>query len=82
MKKVKVSTPKLNKLSTAMVVVLIRVQLASFSDSGESTTVKPPNKGHIGDGPFVPCRETVLFSEVLFKPIGNFLNAKITLIVC
>ena len=32
-------------------------------------TVKPPNKGHIGDGPVVPCREVVLFSEV---PIGNF----------
>ena len=32
-----------------------------------SNTVKPPNKGHIGDGPFVPCREVVLFSEVLFK---------------
>ena len=24
------------------------------------------NKGHIGDGAFVPCREVVLFSEVLF----------------
>ena len=29
-------------------------------------TVKPPNRGHFGDGPFVPCREVVLFSEVLF----------------
>ena len=29
-------------------------------------TVKPPNKGHFGDRPFVPCREVVLFSEVLF----------------
>ena len=29
-------------------------------------TVKPPNSGHFGDGPFVPCREVVLFSEVLF----------------
>ena len=31
-------------------------------------TVKPPNKGHIGDavGPVVPCREVVLFSEVFF----------------
>ena len=28
--------------------------------------VKPPNKGHVGDGHFVPCREVVLFSEVLF----------------
>ena len=31
---------------------------------GEST-VKRPNRGHFGDGPFVPCREVVLFSEVL-----------------
>ena len=29
-------------------------------------TVKPPNRGHFWDGPFVPCREVVLFSEVLF----------------
>ena len=29
-----------------------------------SATVKPPNKEHIGDGPFVPCREVVLFSEI------------------
>ena len=28
-------------------------------------TVNPPKKGHIGDGPFVPCREVVvLFLEV------------------
>ena len=30
------------------------------------STVKPPNKGHIGDRPVVPCREVVLFSEVFF----------------
>ena len=30
------------------------------------STVKPPNKGHFGDGPVVPCREVVLFSEVFF----------------
>ena len=30
------------------------------------TTAKPPNRGHFGDRPFVPCREVVLFSEVLF----------------
>ena len=29
-------------------------------------TVKPRNKGHFGDGPVVPCREVVLFSEVFF----------------
>ena len=31
-----------------------------------TNTVKTPNRGHFGDGPFVPCREVVLFSEVLF----------------
>ena len=30
------------------------------------TTVKPLNRGRFGDGPFVPCREVVLFSKVLF----------------
>ena len=33
---------------------------------GTVNTVKPPNRGHFGDRPFVPCREAVLFSEVLF----------------
>ena len=28
--------------------------------------LKPPNKGHFGDGPVVTCREVVLFSEVFF----------------
>ena len=28
--------------------------------------IKPTNKGHIGDGPYVPCREFVLFSKVFF----------------
>ena len=32
----------------------------------EKCTVKPPNKGHIGDGLVVPCREVALFSEVFF----------------
>ena len=30
------------------------------------STVKPPNKGHFGDRPVVPCREVVLFSEVFY----------------
>ena len=30
------------------------------------TTVKPPNRGHFEDRPFVPCREVVLILEVLF----------------
>ena len=29
------------------------------------TTVKPPNKGHIGDGAFVPCREVVFYWKVI-----------------
>ena len=29
-------------------------------------TEKPPNRGRFGDEPFVPCRDIVLFSEVLF----------------
>ena len=42
-------------------------------------TVKPPNKGHIGDGLFVPCREVVLFSVVFFlnlleSPKGQITN--------
>ena len=40
------------------------VPLTNYANRG--TTVKPPNKGHIGDGPVVPCREVVLFSEVFF----------------
>ena len=44
---------------------LIRRQLhGEFSNA--RNTVKPPNKGHIGDGPVVPCREVILFSEVFF----------------
>ena len=35
-------------------------------DVANGHTVKPLNRGHFGDGPFVPCREVVLFSEVLF----------------
>ena len=26
--------------------------------------VKPPNKGHIGDRPVVPCREVVVFNII------------------
>ena len=29
-------------------------------------TVKPPNRGYIGDGPLVPYREVDLFSEVFY----------------
>ena len=31
-----------------------------------ANTVKPLNKGHIGDGPYFHCREVVLSSEVFF----------------
>ena len=36
-------------------------------------TVKPPKKRHFGDGPVVPCREVVLFSDVFF---GNLFKGK------
>ena len=32
--------------------------------AGVSYTVEPPNKGYLGTGNFVLCREVVLFSEV------------------
>ena len=46
---------------------------ATVRPKPKKNTVKPPNKGHFGDGPVVPCREVVLFSDVLF---GNFLKMK------
>ena len=42
-------------------------------------TVKPLNKGHIGDGPFVPCERLCSSQRFCFKPIGIFLMTKITL---
>ena len=39
-------------------------------------TVKPPNKGHIGDGPVVLVEKLSSSRRFSFKPIGNF---KITL---
>ena len=39
-------------------------------------TVKPPNKGHIGGGSVVPCREVVLFSEVFFYTYWKFFKDK------
>ena len=43
----------------------------------QGCTVKPQNKGHIGDGPFAPCREVVLFSEVFFLTYWKVLKNKI-----
>ena len=37
-------------------------------------TVKLPNKGHIEDGPFVCCREVVLFSEVSKRFRGSVIR--------
>jgi len=53
----------------------------SVSCSTELYTIKPPNKGHNGDGPVVPCREVVLILEVFFsfRPLGHFLKTKIAL---
>ena len=42
---------------------------------GFMNTVKPPNKGHIGEGQFVPCREVVSSRKI--KTIGNILKTKI-----
>ena len=39
---------------------------ASSHRADNVNTGKPPNKGHFGDGPVVPCRVVVLFSEVFF----------------
>ena len=41
-------------------------ELKELLKEGDGGTVKSPNKGHIGDGPFVPSKEVFLFSEVLF----------------
>ena len=40
--------------------------VSRFGTKVKAYTVKPPNKGHFGDRPVVPCREVVLFSEVFF----------------
>ena len=45
----------------------------NYSGTTLQDTVKPPNKG---DGPFVSCREVVLFSEVSLKPIEKFLKTQ------
>ena len=36
-------------------------------------TVKPPKRGHFGDGPFVLCSEAVLFLEVMLEYLSNVL---------
>ena len=58
-----ITSDRIVKLYVAM--CQIASDLLSFS--GEWITVsapqvKSPNKGHVGDVPFVPCREVVLFS--------------------
>ena len=48
---------------------ILRKDLGFYHPSvhhSETYTVKPPNKGHIGDGAVVPCGEVVLFSEIFF----------------
>ena len=37
-------------------------------------TVKPLNKRHIGDGPFVPCREVVLLEIFLLNLLGHSMS--------
>ena len=54
-----IATPRIRNTKHALVKLHDVTQYIPY-------TVKPPNKGHIGDGPVVPCREIVLFSEVFF----------------
>ena len=45
-------------------IATVAVQAIALGKRIESgSIVKRLNKGQIGDGPFVPCREVVLFSE-------------------
>ena len=51
-------------------------ELKELLKEGDGGTVKPPNKGHIGYGPFVPSKEVFPFSEVLFKTYWKILKDK------
>ena len=35
-------------------------EIKELLKEGDGGTVKPPNKGHIGNGPFVPSKEVFL----------------------
>ena len=53
-------------LYDVIIAIKIRAYLRSVYFAWVPNTMKPPNKGHIGDGLVVPCREVVLFLEVFF----------------
>ena len=53
-------------LYDVIIVIKIHAYLRSVYFAWVLNTVKPPNKGHIGDGLVVPCREVGLFLEVFF----------------
>ena len=61
---------KVNVLAMPPPYIFFTLQLVH--ESSLVATVKPLNKGHIGDGPFVPRRKLVLFSEVLFLTYWKF----------
>ena len=46
------------------------IQIVKFDNQYSKTS----EQGHIGDRPFVLCREVVLFSEVLFETYWKFLK--------
>ena len=58
--------PSLSKLK---LLIINKVSMVSYSSVWFSytTTVKPPNKGHLGTRAGVPYSEVVLYSEVLGK---------------
>ena len=58
-----VTIPQYSRYATVVIFILLTKKIVY-----SSTTVKPLNKGHIGNGSLVPCREVVLFS------VGLFLN--------
>ena len=60
------TSPSIRLFILTPAVIIQHTSLKGGKESLHVPTVKPPNRGHFGDGPFVPCREVVLFSEVLF----------------
>ena len=52
-----------------------RIVVLNVPAPRKKSTVKPPNKGHIGDSPVVPCREVVLSLLEGFL-LNNFLKTE------
>ena len=55
------------RLASDVIMLEVVVHVVAKVERGTTmiimSTVKPPKKGHIGDGRFVLCREVVLLSE-------------------